>query len=62
MHEFPSLPPEPDSRLQPGVEACAAAEALVDAMMFGSAEAPPKSFAATGDWMALHNPTLRCVA
>ena len=59
MHEFAPLPP--DSRFEPSAEASAAAEALVDSMMFGSVEALPKSFAATGDWTALHNPALRCV-
>ena len=55
MHEFAPLQPEP------AAEACAAAESLIDSMMFGNAAAPPNSFAATGDWQALHNPTIRCV-
>jgi hypothetical protein len=59
MHEFAPLPP--DDRSEPTVEACAAAEALVDSMMFRDAAGPPRSFAATGDWTALHNPTMRCV-
>ena len=59
MHEFAPLPP--DSRCEPSAEACAAAESLIGSMMFGSAAAPPRSFAATGDWTSLHNPTMRCV-
>lgn len=60
MHEFASLPP--DARSEPAAEACAAAGALIDAMMFGSDAGPPQSFAATGDCTKLHNPTMRCVA
>ena len=60
MHEFAPLPP--DSRFEPSAEACAAAESLIGSMMFGSAAAPPRSFAATGDWTVLHNPTMRCVS
>ena len=58
MHEFAPLPS--DCRFEPAAEACAAAESLIESMMFGSAAAPPKSFAATGDSKSLHNPTLRC--
>ena len=58
IHEFASLPA--DSRSEPAAEAVAAAEALIDSMMFGSVAAPPNSFAATGDWASLHNPTMRC--
>ena len=60
MHEFAPLPP--DSRHEPTAEACAAAESLIGSMMFGSAAAPPSSFAATGDWTSIHNPTLRFVS
>ena len=59
MHEFAPLPP--DSRHEPTAEACAAAESLIGSMMFGNAAAPPGSFAATGDWTSVHNPTMRCV-
>jgi hypothetical protein len=59
MHEFAPLPP--DSRSEPVSEACDAAGALIDAMMFGADAGPPPSFAATGDWTKLHNPAMRCV-
>jgi hypothetical protein len=64
-YDFAPLPAEP--KFEPSEEASAAAERLIDAMMFkGGAGAVgtasgADAFAATGDPRTVYNPTLRCV-
>jgi hypothetical protein len=73
-YDFAPLPAE--EKLKPSKEAEAAAERLIDSMMFGRAgagasgsagavgaspSASADAFAATGDPRTVYNPTLRCV-